>query len=1033
MQFAAVATCRITGVTTTAPGNVNQTGWGNFEWNCPGQAAPAGFGSGTRTFNNFTVANTGAAYFHFTGGGANTTTINGNLTIIAGAEAHSYSQVSGSSATPIVNGNLVVNGTFELHNNNFGGASFQTWQVLGDVSIGATGIVRRTSSTNARIQMAGTVDRVLTMAAGGTFTSGLLEINKTSGAKVALGSNVTLSGLAFLSGNLEITGGRILTYTGTTSPTRTSGHVAIGVGSGNAFRWNAPGATAIGTFDFHVGPIGAITGYRRIRLQNFTTPAGTPSITVGYTNNPGTSPTNATSIRSTPSNVISSRIFQDLTFSGGTFGTGDLTLEADIANDFFNGPILAVDMDIFKAPPGPQAWQFIGSGPFNGVNAGNTTVSQNAVVFASGLNRLALGRSNLLDLGTPQFLTWTGLVSTDWSNPANWVPSQIPSAFNQKVTIPNTVRKPVYSGTDPLVIRSLAIGLGAALTYYGDVSLDSAFTNSGTFHSTGLFTMSGANFTGPPAAAIFNFGGTGGTTTVGGWLVTNTSTSGVVVVSPTQKLVILDSLKLNASAKLNLNGTSLTLRSGASKTAKIGVIPGTATLSGASNVTWQRFVSSNTSGWYFLGTPIQGQTLSNWGDNFDIFLPLALPNVYNISADHANLYEFDGTISPTGAHPSEVNGWRIPTSGPVAVGKGFRAYLRSPGFLSNQKIFDNTGLVTQGDFTFNTPFNAAGYNGGGWSFLANPYPAALNWDAPSNPANWTKTNVNNAIYIWNGTNGQYMSYVSGVGTNGGTNIIPAGQGFFIHHNAGAVLTARENVKFSGTGSFARITTQTAILRIKLRNEQNKTDEAILRSSPGGSSAFDPDFDAFKLPGTFVNLGIGSTSNTLSVQTIDHVSEDLQVPLWVDGKVGSHEISFEGVSAFSGGYTMYLKDNYLGILEVVNENTKYSFEITTDAASLGHNRFELVFSPETLTEIKTVEEGKNWKVYPNPNLTGSFTLIAPVQADGVVSIVDLKGKVVYEQFADLRSGFTFKASLSPGIYQLVIKTNRSNWNQKLVVQ
>lgn len=80
----------------------------------------------------------------------------------------------------------------------------------------------------------------------------------------------------------------------------------------------------------------------------------------------------------------------------------------------------------------------------------------------------------------------------------------------------------------------------------------------------------------------------------------------------------------------------------------------------------------------------------------------------------------------------------------------------------------------------NPTFTAsAGLIEDGWNLLNNPYCSAIDWDSPS----WTKTNVDNAIYVYDRINDYYASYVGpigmlpGVGTNGGTNIIASSQAF----------------------------------------------------------------------------------------------------------------------------------------------------------------------------------------------------------------------------------------------------------------
>ncbi len=56
--------------------------------------------------------------------------------------------------------------------------------------------------------------------------------------------------------------------------------------------------------------------------------------------------------------------------------------------------------------------------------------------------------------------TWTGCVSTDWSNPANWRDGTVPTSTEQ-VTIPNMVNDPVISTT--VIVKSVQVQSGALL------------------------------------------------------------------------------------------------------------------------------------------------------------------------------------------------------------------------------------------------------------------------------------------------------------------------------------------------------------------------------------------------------------------------------------------------------------------------------------------------------------------------------------------------------------------------------------------
>jgi len=732
-------------------------------------------------------------------------------------------------------------------------------------------------------------------------------------------------------------------------------------------------------------------------------------------------------------------------------------MEADIANDFNNTPglpaFVANDMDMFKSPPAPgNAWAFIGSGPLAGINGANATVNQVGVLYSNGVNRIALGRSNLLDLGTPRVLSWTGLVSTDWSDQANWNPSQVPSAFNQRVTIPNTLNKPIYSGSLPLSIRTLNIGLGATLSYGGDISLDSSFTNSGALTCSGLLTFSGANVAFVAAvplisgailaSTVFNYGGSGGVSNLQGLMINNTSTSGVVIPGNTQTIHLSDSLKLNINTRFNLGGSSLTLKASPTRTAKIGTIPATATLSGATNVTSVRYTMANTTGWHFLGSPILGQTLSDFGDDFDIFLPLSLPNVYTIGAQQSNLFLFDGAAVPIdGAETNETGGWRIPTSGTIDFGKGFRVFLKNIQFKNQQRTFQNTGTVIQGDAPLivsgSTPFNASGYSGGGWNFLCNPYPAPINWDATT----WTKTSVNAAIYIWNGLNNNYMTYVAGsggIGLNGGSNIIPSHQGFMVKVTAStAVLTARETVKSAASGTFARTATANEKLILKLISPTGKFDENVIRINEESTFGFDGQFDAYKLPGAEVNLSMQTEDGNLVVQTIPGLENSTIIPLTVQSASnGNHTFEFENLNTFlPSGQQAYLKDLYLNSLEPIHEGDVVSFNISSDPSSQGPNRFEILFSTEDVTIVRPSGIKTAIRLFPNPALSGEFQIETPQDMDGsVVRIFNVTGQVVYTAtLSGNQNVWKLKTELSSGIYQVELRNSKEVFNTKLKIQ
>ena len=129
--------------------------------------------------------------------------------------------------------------------------------------------------------------------------------------------------------------------------------------------------------------------------------------------------------------------------------------------------------------------------------------------------------------------------------------------------------------------------------------------------------------------------------------------------------------------------------------------------------------------------------------------------------------------------------------------------------------------------------------------MGNPYTSAIDWDAASG---WTKTNLANSVYIWNGT--QYATYVAGVGANGGSRYIPKGQGFFVQANAsGASLSMNSNVQVHNSASFLKTDTDPAnTIRINV-SAQGSNDEAVIVIRESNTYAFDPQTDAYKFYGS----------------------------------------------------------------------------------------------------------------------------------------------------------------------------------------
>lgn len=255
-------------------------------------------------------------------------------------------------------------------------------------------------------------------------------------------------------------------------------------------------------------------------------------------------------------------------------------------------------------------------------------------------------------------------------------------------------------------------------------------------------------------------------------------------------------------------------------------------------------------------------------------------------------------------------------------------------------------------------------NGGdAYNLVGNPFPSTIDWDN----ANWTKTNLANAIYIWNPGTGSYTSYVNGAGVNGGTQYIPAMQGFFVEaiganpslqidNNDVRVTTEAEFLK-----SEERIQNQ---LKIQLANE-NGIDEVILRFLEGASTQFDAEFDAWKLFGnnSLAQLYIINSNNEKqSIQTLNTIKETDVVALGVQIEdPGVYEFSFDLFNNFSENVSIFFEDLKTGDRLNLNHINSYSFEYEEAEPE---ERFMIHFKDVTGVEEQADEQ--DVKVYTVQN-------------------------------------------------------------------
>jgi hypothetical protein len=428
------------------------------------------------------------------------------------------------------------------------------------------------------------------------------------------------------------------------------------------------------------------------------------------------------------------------------------------------------------------------------------------------------------------------------------------------------------------------------------------------------------------------------------------NTGAEVVVDPSASLTVSGDLINNGTIRLN----------SPSNNGLHGTLIDNGNSSGTGNILIQRFLKKHA--YQYVSAPITGGNASS-----GLFTTFG-------SAFNANFYSYNEAAdlngnpatAPSGPYNSDnlAAGWQfvqrrsIDPSVPMQASKGYAFYTDIDGMVTfNGNMAQlNTGNkpVTGLSFTNNDPMPGGSttyYDG--WHLIGNPYPSCIDWDLISSGI----TNLDNAIYVWDGT--QYASYVNGITGGSGTqnNIIAPIQGFFVraHTNNASVQINNSHRLHSSTATFKskkQGPVHDNLISMKLL-ANGKSDETVVYFKSNADAEFDGAYDAFKLfswdnnpantynkdvPHLFTITPAGKTALSINAMP-EALLETTVVPLGIRlGTSGEYTIQIASVN-FSASH-VYLIDKLENKEIPLESGLNYTFNFT---AGDNRTRFELRFA------------------------------------------------------------------------------------------
>jgi hypothetical protein len=378
--------------------------------------------------------------------------------------------------------------------------------------------------------------------------------------------------------------------------------------------------------------------------------------------------------------------------------------------------------------------------------------------------------------------------------------------------------------------------------------------------------------------------------------------------------------------------------------------------------------------------------------------------------------------------PESTNNWvsmGTSTTTALDVKQGYMVYY--PGA---SKTFSFEGLMNNGGFTAFTECTDPTTKG--FNLVPNPYPSTIDWNIVTG-SGWTKTQIDNSIYVWNSTLAapQYASFVGGVSINGGSKYIAPGQAFFVHTNvAGSAssLVMDNRVRLHNTGGFLKDEQIIPdLLRINMIAD-GAVDETVIRFMDGATPTFDSDWDAYKLPGS-INApqlsSVSSDNQNLSINSLPKGGAEVIVPL--DFSFSSTidvTLTASGMETFNPNTPIYLEDMTLNKTVNLVTNPVYTFTYQT---SDPNDRFLLRFEGASGTNERTDHPGKafisNNKIFIEvPGMEG-------YSAD--ITVYNMLGQIMDTNHLIMTGVVSMDAPLNSGIYVVDVASSDQHFVTKVI--
>ncbi len=677
-----------------------------------------------------------------------------------------------------------------------------------------------------------------------------------------------------------------------------------------------------------------------------------------------------------------------------------------------NGPYSAGQTITLTSSPsgGTLAYTYSWSGPtaFTSL-VGPVTTRINALANMSGIYKVTVTDANgctataQTTVNVYAGTVWTGTVNTDWHNPLNWSPANVPDLCIENVVITNVTNKPVVSTT--VNVGNVTMNAGGQITLNADLGVCGKWTgNTGALvlgNNSVVFNGSLAqSITGITKFANVRLDNAAGATVIGG---ASQITNALELKTGT--------FTVNAASYLTFTSTS------ASQCAVIDnfSVGMNGTLAGS--VKMQRYYNAPTSPSFktqhYMGSPANAVALTQFGANGTegyVINPTCDELKSGAGSPTGNMAQYDEDAP--GAAICDLQGWKIIKTGNTENARGYSVSRAGAGSLTISgtpnlaSSYTRTGL-TNSNWT-NTTLQGH-VDTSGWHILSNPWLANLELSPASGGAG-----MDNQVAVWQTTGpfaGGYKYYQKGFDV---IDIAPF-QAFLVHKTAigGTAL-------YTINGSDRKRTPSNVLfqsmnndqeLAINVDNATGLTDRTIVAFNSDATNSFDPIYDGNKLWGDPARQSLYTENNGMPMarNTLTSINNTSTVAMGFDcGTNGTFTMNFEGLNTFDATSYITVEDRKTNVFHDVR-NGNYTF--TSDTLD-NLNRFVIHFTPAAVIT----------KTDATCNTTGTINVVQPGTANWNYTVANSNSVAVSNGSLNTNSPITLH--VPTGVYSITLVDNNN---------